>query len=169
MTSKVALFLAHSIALENEAGDRYEELADVMDIHNNPDVAGLFRQMSVFSRKHAADVEARAVPFQPLPRLKSWEYRWNAPQPPEVGDHEGTHYLMTPFHALQFALANERRGWEYYSQTAASASDAELRKLAATFAEEEADHVKELEEWLARTPRAIAHWAEDPDPASVVD
>lgn len=169
MTSTVALFLAHSIALETEAGDRYEELADVMEVHNNPEVATLFRQMSEFSRKHAASVRERAEPFLPLPRLKSWEYRWNAPEPPEVGDFTGTHYLMTPFHALQFALANERRGWEFYNRAAIDSPDAEVRQLARAFAEEEAEHVKELEEWLAKAPRPSGDWADDPDPAAVID
>lgn len=169
MPSKVALFLAHSIALEVEAGDRYEELAEMMEVHNNPDVAVLFRQMSDFSRKHAASVKERAEVFQPLPQLKSWEYRWNAPEPPEVGDFTGTHYLMTPFHALQFALANERRGWEFYNNSAADTADAEIRVLAREFAEEEAEHVKELEAWLAKVPRPTIDWAEDPDPAAVID
>lgn len=169
MTTKVALFLAHSIALETEAGDRYEELADVMDVHNNPEVAQLFRQMSDFSRKHAESVRERAEPFQPLPKLKSWEYRWNAPEPPEVGDFTGTHYLMTPFHALQFALANERRGWEFYHNAAADSPDADVQALGRAFAEEEADHVRELEEWLTKTPRPTVDWAEDPDPAAVID
>lgn len=169
MTTKVALFLAHSIALEIEAGDRYEELADVMEVHNNPEVADLFRQMSDFSRKHAASVQERAERFQPLPRLKSWEYRWNAPNPPEVGDFTGTHYLMTPFHALQFALANERRGWEFYNNSAADSADPDVSTLAREFAEEEAEHVKELEEWLAKVPRPTQDWSEDPDPAAVID
>lgn len=169
MPTKVALFLAHSIALEVEAGDRYEELADVMEVHNNPEVAQLFRQMSDFSRKHAASVKERAAGFEPLPKLKSWEYRWNAPEPPEVGDYTGTHYLMTPFHALHFALANERRGWEFYNNAASDSPDSDVRKLAQDFAQEEAEHVEELEEWLAKTPRPTIDWADDPDPAAVID
>ena len=169
MTSTVALFLAHAIALEVEAAERYEELADVMEVHNNPDVAALFRQMSEFSSRHAASVQERAQAFAPLPRLKSWEYRWNAANPPEVGDFAGTHYLMTPFHALQFALANERRGWEYYNREATQSADAEVRGLAHEFAEEEAEHVKELEDWLTRVPRPTVDWADDPDPAAVID
>lgn len=169
MTSKVALFLAHAIALETEAGDRYDELADLMEVHNNPEIAVLFRQMSEFSRKHAASVQERAAPFAPLPKLKSWEYRWNAPEPPEVGDFAGTHYLMTPFHALQFALSNERRGWEFYNREASEAADAHIRPLARDFADEEAEHIRELEEWLFKTPRPPKDWAEDSDPAAVID
>lgn len=169
MTRKVALFLAHAIALEVEAGERYEELADVMEVHNNPDVAALFRQMSEFSHKHAASVRERAEAFQPLPKLKSWEFRWNTPEPPEVGDFTATHYLMTPFHALQFALANERRGWEYYNNAATDPADAEVRAMAREFADEEADHVRELEGWLVKAQRPTVDWAEDPDPAAVID
>jgi rubrerythrin len=169
MTTKVALFLAHAIALETEAGERYEELADMMDVHNNHEVGDMFRQMAEFSRLHASQVSARANEFAPLPQLKSWEYRWNTPEPPEVGDFTGSHYLMTPFHALQFALANERRGWEFYNNSAKETSDPQVRTLAAEFAEEEAEHVETLERWIERTPRPDANWAEDPDPAQVVD
>lgn len=168
-SSTLSLFLAHSIALETEAGDRYDELADVMEVHNNAEVAALFRQMRDFSRLHASQVGARALPHQPLPRLKSWEYRWDAPDSPESGDMADTHYRMTPYHALRFALANERRGWEYYNKVATTSPDSEVRALAAEFAEEEAEHVTTLERWLDRTPKPDAAWAEDPDPAQVVD
>lgn len=169
MTSKVALFLTHSIALETEAGDRYEELADVMEVHNNPEVATLFRQMSDYSRRHAASVKERTKAFEPLPMLKSWEYRWNAPEPPEVADYSGAHYLMTPFHALQFALDNERRGWEFYNNHASDSPDHDVRSLAGDFAREEAEHVRELETWLEKTPRPTMDWDDDPDPAAVID
>lgn len=168
-SSKIALFLAHAVALETEAGDRYDELADVMEVHHNLEVAQLFSQMREFSRLHASQVAARALEYQPLPRLKSWEYRWETPESPESGDIGETHYLMTPYHALRFALANERRGWEYYNLVATNSPDAEVRAIAAEFAEEEAEHVATLERWIDRTPKPDAAWAEDPDPAQVVD
>jgi rubrerythrin len=168
MTTKVATFLAHSIAMELEAADRYAELADVMEVHNNPEVAELFRQMSEFSHRHGASVKARAE-GHPLPQLKSWQYRWNTPEPPEVGSPEGTHYLMTPYHALAFALDNERRGQDFYAREAASSGDAEVRRLAEEMAREEAEHVATLERWIVRTPKPDADWAEDDDEAVVVD
>lgn len=168
-SSTIALFLAHAVALENEAGDRYDELADMMETHNNSEVAVLFHQMRDFSRLHASQVSARALEHQPLPKLKSWEYRWDAPESPESGDVADTHYLMTPYHALQFALANERRGWEYYNKVATTSPDADVRALAAEFADEESEHVATLERWVDRTPKPEAAWAEDSDPAQVVD
>ena len=40
---------------------------------------------------------------------------------------------------------------------------AELRRLANEFAEEEKEHVLALDQWLARTPRPSAPFAEDPE------
>jgi rubrerythrin len=168
MTTKVATFLAHALALEDEAADRYEELADVMEVHNNSEVALMFKQMSEFSRMHGLQVKQRAQGHV-LPKLRSWEYRWNTPESPEAGAPENTHYLMTPWHALTFALANERRGLEFYANTAKASDDAEVRRLAAEMADEEQEHVAALERWLARTEKPAANWKEDPDPVCVVD
>lgn len=168
MPTKVATFLAHALAMENEASERYAELADMMAVHNNADVAEMFRQMSEFSHMHALSVRQRASGHE-LPRLKSWEFRWNMPEPPEVGDPGIAHYLMRPWHALAFALENERKGMAYYATAAQSGDDAEIRALAAAFADEEAEHVATLERWLARTPEPEFGWCEDPDPAAVID
>lgn len=168
MTDKVATFLAHAVAMEQEAAERYEELADTMDVHNNGAVADLFRQMAKYSRLHGASVAQRAVAYT-LPKLKSWQFRWNAPEPPEVGDFTGGHYLMTPYHALLFALENERRGHQFYASEAARNEDATVRAMAAEMAAEEVEHVSELEAWIARTPPPEDNWAEDPDDAVVVD
>ena len=168
MTTKVAIFLAHALAMEQEAADRYDELADSMEVHNNKDVAELFRQMAKFSRLHGASVAQRATPYE-LPKLKSWQYRWNTPEPPEVGEPEGSHYMMTPYHALIFALDNEKRGQQFYASEASGSDDPTVRSLAAEMADEEAEHVTELEAWIARTPMPSADWAHDDDDAVVVD
>jgi rubrerythrin len=168
MSSKLELFLAHALALENEAGERYDELAGMMEVHNNPEVTRLFKQMAEFSHLHAASVGKRAEGHA-LPELKSWEYKWDAATPPEVGDTADTHYLMTPHHAIKFALDNEIRGWEFYRRTAQTADDPEIRKLAKEFADEEAEHVDTLKRWLAKVAPAGAGWSEDPDPANMVD
>lgn len=168
MTAEIPTFLAHAIALETEAAERYDELAAAMAAHNNPEVAELFRRMRDFSRRHAQSVSRRARGHG-LPALKSWEYRWNAPEAPENAPHAGTHYLMTAWHALTFALDNERRGRDFYAQAAAETQDAELRALATEFASEEAEHVDTLETWLLRTPKPPAGWAADPDPPVAAD
>ena len=39
-------FLAYAITLEEEASGRYEELADALDTHNNPEIAKTFRTLA---------------------------------------------------------------------------------------------------------------------------
>ena len=52
-------FLAHAVALEHEAAERYLELADMMESYRNDEVSSLFRDMVGFSRLHCDEIKAR--------------------------------------------------------------------------------------------------------------
>lgn len=147
--TELAHFLAHALALENQASQRYGELARHLDQTGNHDTATLFGKMAEFSRMHADEINAIAKPHAPLPVLLSWQYEWTTPEPPEVGDASLVGPATTVSQALGLAIANERRGWEYYNHTAITATDAETRRLARSFATEEAEHVLTLERWLS--------------------
>ncbi len=166
--TEVANFLAHAVALEAEAVERYDELADAMEVHNNMEVADLFRQLAKFSRLHLAEVKETAKGVD-LPHLKPWEYQWHAAEGPESAPVERTHYRMTPYHCIHLALANERRGHQYYADLAYKATDAEVKKLAQQFADEEAQHVVMLEKWAATVKEPEADWDVDFDPPAVTD
>jgi len=153
-------FLAHAIAMEQEAADRYLELADMMEAHRNDGVAKVFRDMVHYSNLHRDSIRARAG-SRVLPSLKSWQYRWRSP--PEVGGEEGFDYLMEPFHALMYARANEMRSMKYYRAVGEESQDAEVRRLGAEFAEEEREHVRALDKWIATTPRPSEPMTQDPD------
>lgn len=161
--ASVEEFLAHAYALEQDSVDRYEELADVMEVHNNREIAELFRKFAGFGRKHAGEVLKMSAGRE-LPRLQPWEFKWLDTEAPETGDMLDAHYLMTPMHALKLALGNERSACEYYDVIARQSPNAEVRKLAREFADEEAEHVTLLQQWIARTRPADADWDEDPDP-----
>lgn len=152
-------FLAHAIALESEAAERYLELANFMDAHQNREVAALFRDMVHFSRMHRDDIRRRVGDIE-LPKLEASQFRWSTP--PEVGGEEGFDYTMDAYGALRYARANEVRAMEYYSSVGQEATDPEIRRLAAEFAGEETDHVDALDDWLAHTARPSAPWNEDP-------
>jgi rubrerythrin len=154
-------FLAHAIALEEEAAERYHELADMMEAHRNDPVSAIFRDMNRYSLLHCEAVRAR-VGRDPLPTLRSWEYRWSSP--PEVGGEDGFDYMIEPYNALRYARANEIRAMEYYRTVAEETTIPEVRRLATEFAAEEAEHVAALEKWIARTPRPSRTWDEDPGP-----
>lgn len=161
MSYTLAEFLAHAVALEHEAAERYLELADMMEAHRNDAVAAIFRDMNRFSLLHHDEVKARAGTLE-LPKLKSWQYRWTAP--PEKGGDEAFDYMLEPYNALRYARANEERAMAYYRSVADTATDAEVRRLATDFAAEEAEHVAALDKWIAQTPRPAMAWDADPDP-----
>ena len=65
----LAEFLAHALELEVESAERYRELADSMEVHNNPDVAELFRKLAGYGDGHAQEVRSaqpacRCRPFR---------------------------------------------------------------------------------------------------------
>jgi hypothetical protein len=75
-------FLAHAVALEHEAAERYLELADMMESYRNDEVSSVFRDMVRFSQMHRDEIKARVGSIE-LPKLRSWQYRWSSP--PEMG------------------------------------------------------------------------------------
>lgn len=153
-------FLAHAVALEQEAAERYLELADMMEAHRNDAVSSVFRSMARFSQMHRDSIRLRVGSIE-LPQLKSWEYRWRSP--PEVGGEEGFDYMIEAYNALKYARANEVRAMQFYRSVAEQSADAEVKRLATEFASEESEHVAALDKWIELTPRPSTTWQDDPD------
>ena len=145
----VQLFLAHAIELEREAARRYEELTAAMQTAGNAEVERFFRKMAEFSRRHLREAMQRGG-FQDLPVLKADEWQWPDGCSPETADWEGVDGMIDAPTALNLALASERRGYAYYKALSASDQDPEVRRMAQEFADEERDHVDQLELWLTR-------------------
>jgi len=143
-------FLAYAIAMEDEAANRYLELADMMETYEKDEVSSLFRDMNHYSILHRDSIKERVGSIE-LPTIRSWEYRWALPS--EVGDEEGFDRNMDPYLALEYARDNERRAMEFYQSVAEGAEDPELKTLAAEFAAEEQEHTDALEGLLDKTLR----------------
>ena len=152
-------FLAHAIALEREAAERYLELADMMEAHRNDEVSALFRDMVTYSRMHHDSIVERARGVE-LPEIRANEYRWRTP--PEAGGDEAFDIRIDAYSALCYARENEERAMNYYSEVGTHATDSEVKRLATEFAAEETEHVEALDDWLARTPRPGTPWRDDP-------
>ncbi len=144
-------FLAHAHAMEVEAAERYRLLANQMEVHNNPEVADLFVGLSEIEARHAEEILARAGNGG-LPNLAFWQFSWTDAEGPETAAFETAHYLMTPHHALTVALDGERRAFEFFDRVARETSDAEIRKTAGEFAEEERQHIERVSEFLDDYP-----------------
>jgi rubrerythrin len=155
-------FLAHALALEEEAMNRYRELAEAMEMHNNTDVAAFFAEMSEESALHRAEVE-ELVGEQELPAIPAWGFDWPV-DAPESASYEAVHYLMDLGTAIELALANERSAEAFYRQAAAESGDHSTAELALRFAEEERDHARRLAEKLANLSPPSAFHRVDDDP-----
>lgn len=147
MMESVEAFLAHAIRLEQEAALRFAQLADAMDTQGNLEVGRLFRRLAAYSQLHLADARERAG-YRDLPPLQSHEYLWPLAESPEAAAIWAADPLLGREQALQVALAAEQGGLDYYTAVMLDTQDPELRALAKAFAEEEAEHVAELERWI---------------------
>ena len=155
-------FLAHTVALEEEAMTRYRELAEAMEVHNNPAVAAFFQRMSEESARHLAEVRGFAEGHT-LPELAAWEFDWPG-EAPESTSYESLHYRMDLRSAMELALANERAAEAFYRGAAEAATDPDTADLAREFADEEQEHARRLEELIAGLPPSPVFQQEDDDP-----
>ena len=163
----LAELMAQARAMEIEAAERYGELADVMETHNNPDVATLFRRMQRIEALHADTIRAE-MGWQDMPApVRTAPLA--GPEAPETVAFDDVHYLMQPYHALTIALAAEERAARFFTDLACSATVPSVREAAQLLAIEEREHVELVREWLNKVPAPDSDWAVDPDPPRYID
>ncbi|MFC1688732.1 ferritin family protein [Pseudomonadota bacterium] len=155
-------FLAYSVALEEEAAERHDELADMMDVHNNPEVAEIFRKLAHYSRLHAQEIRDHSEGYS-LPVIAPWDFGWENMEGPETADISEMNYLMNAHQALKIAMGNEKRAHDFYFEISRDSPDEAVRALAGEFADEEKEHLELLEKWLESCPEP-EEVIYDPDP-----
>jgi rubrerythrin len=157
-----------ALAMEAEAAQRYAEFADAMEMHNNLEVAALFRKMADIERKHATQIMAEMGWKEP-PVMPPGKATWDGFEAPETTPGDEVHYLMQPWHALQLALQNEERAERFFAKLARAATVATVRRAALELGAEEREHVELVKAWLKKVPKPDSDWANDPDPPSYTD
>jgi rubrerythrin len=149
---------AHAIAFEREAAERYSELAERMADLGNTAVAELFDRLAGFEAEHLETL-LRRTDGVGLPIPAAGQYKWLDAGAPETAARELIFRLMTPRHALEIALAAEKRAQAFFEHALLTAGDPALRALAKEMAAEEQEHVKLVEQLLADTPDPNVDWA----------
>lgn len=157
------VFMAMAYAMEREAVERYTEFADAMEVHNNREVAAMFRTMAQYESKHAEQIMAemgwKAPPEPPVDG-----FAWPGHEAPETAPIDEVHYLMQPWHALKLALAAEQRAEAFFDQLAQATTSESVRRAALELQAEEREHVALVQAWLEKVPVPEGDWANDPDP-----
>lgn len=154
-------FYARAYALELEASERYGDLAEQLEAHNNREVAALFRKIADIEMRHAEEIRRQAGAALVSTAMASSPQDFGAPEGPDYAD---AHYLMTPYHALAIAAESERRAEAYFDAIARSTTDEKIRTLARQMAAEERAHAELVQSWLAAYPEPAPDWPDDPDP-----
>ena len=132
-------------AMEEEAANRYTELAEDMRRQNKGALAEVFAHLAAAEREHVDSVTRWSQSRRgkaPDPAL----VRWEAPETfdAETAREIGTSRLATPYRALAMAVRNEERAFAFWSYVAAYSKDSEIKQAAEAMAREELGHVSTL-------------------------
>jgi rubrerythrin len=161
--TNLADLFAVAYQIEADAVDRYELLADQMESHNNPDLVAVFRDLARAESIHRDEIRRLAGDIDVVSRARQVA-KWGRGESPEDVDLAGAHYLMTPWDALQLALAGEQRALDFFKSIVGSTKDPKVKQMAEEFVEEEAEHVNLVHRLLRKYPRPPETRTEDLDP-----
>ena len=131
-------------AIEREAVQRYEILADSMERRGETATAQAFRTMLVEERKHVLAVEGWAASLgERIP--DDAQFEWRLPQDLSKSWEEVARSArLTPYRAFAIAVDNEQRAFALYSYLAADAADPAVAAQAERLAVEELRHAAQL-------------------------
>lgn len=161
--SNLADLFAVAYQIEADAVERYDLLANQMEIHNNPELVAVFRDLARAEGIHRDEIQRLAGDIDVIAHARRMA-KWTQGESPEQADLGAAHYLMTPWHALGLALAGEKRALAFFNSVVESATDPQIKKMAGEFVEEETEHVNLVYRLLQRYPLPPLSWSEDLDP-----
>ncbi|MGO9702225.1 MAG: ferritin family protein [Xanthobacteraceae bacterium] len=161
--ASVADLFAVAYQIEADAVERYDLLADQMATHNNPELVAVFRDLSRAEAIHRDEIRRLAGDVDVVTHARKMA-KWKQGESPEAVSLGDAHYLMTPWHALQLALAGEQRALDFFRSILDSVKDPAIKKLADEFVEEEAEHVNLVHRLIRKYPKPADDWSSDPDP-----
>jgi rubrerythrin len=159
LSIKDALDLA--ILVEDEAEERYRELADNLELHNTTEAAKFFRFMVTCEAKHGADLRAkRQELFGEQPSSVDRSMLWDV----EAPGYEAGKTFMTLQDALDVALAAETKAFNFFEGALREVEDPEVRELFTELRQEEVEHMQMVREEMKKIPEG-----DDFDPDDFAD
>lgn len=139
------------ILIEEEAAERYEELAEQMESHHTPGAAEFFRIMIRNEKKHGEDLAKRRSEMfgeaeVNVDRSMLWEV--------EAPAYDRVEMFMTAKQALLVALDAERKAHRFFVDAIEHLSNAEVRALFEELRDEEIVHQDLVKGELAKLPES---------------
>ena len=148
-------FLAHGIAIEREAGERYREFEQHFADKGEEVLSGLCRNLAVHEEQHLREMLERSHAVE-LPTIDAGDHRWLEGASPEAPDRELFYSVASPRDLLLLAMRAEAGAQFFFAWVARTSPDAVVRELARGMSREEAQHVLWIEQALGyRSPSPI--------------
>jgi rubrerythrin len=155
---KEALDIA--ILVELEAFERYTLFTEQLGHRYPEDAASVFRMMASNEKKHADELtEQRQSLFGDAPVSINSDSLFDV-EAPEIGSPQ---WNMSPFKAFQLVLSSEKKAYQFYDDAISYVKDAKVQTLFSNLRDEEADHVRMIEEFIAGLPPEAHVDLEDED------
>jgi rubrerythrin len=138
-----------AVLVEEEAKDRYEEFADQMEKHHNPEAAKFFRFMLAVEAKHESRLaDRRKGLFGDQPRTVKREMIFDV----EAPEYDEVRANMTLRQALETSLRAETKAFEFFEAAAGKVELKEVRDIFSELRDEEREHQALVQKEIAKLP-----------------
>ncbi len=133
--------------IEDEAKERYEELAEQMEMHHDADVASFFHFMAKNEARHGEELaERRKRLFPNQPQRVDRSMLWDV----EAPGYETVHAFMSLKEALEVALAAEVKAFNYFCEVLTTLPPGEVKTLFEELKVEEIHHQELVKKEMAK-------------------
>lgn len=152
-----------AVLIEEEARDRYEELAEQMELHHTPEAARFFRFMAGNEEKHRAVLaDRRSTDFTDLPIRVGRAMLFDI----EAPEYDEVRASMSVRDALAAALRSEEKAHRFFVDVLELVVDPAVRTLFEELRDEELEHRRLVLEQIERAPLdadlPAAAWEDEP-------
>lgn len=153
--SKLTLMDALDLAslIEVEAFQRYTEFAKRLGSRDANDPGAVFRSMAINEKKHGDQLaERRRALFGDTRPTVKLDDIFDV-EAPDVG---APRWNMSQLRAFQVALSSERKAFAFYDAALPSITHPDVKALFEELRDEEVEHVRMIEEIIAKLPPSAA-------------
>jgi len=152
-----------AIMIEEEAAERYEELAAQMEVHHTPEAAEFFHFMVKNETKHGEELsDRRKKLFGDAPRNVDSSMVWEV----EAPEYEKVRVFMTAQDALNVALQSEEKAYNFFVAAIKHVTDKEVLELFEELKQEEIEHQelvkKEMSKLTTDSKIDVSDYADEP-------
>jgi erythrin-vacuolar iron transport family protein len=163
--SKLSLMDALDLArlIEVEAFDRYTLFAKQIGPSYTENAGSFFASMAVNEKRHGDQLAARRTALfgNQAPNVKLDDLF--DVEAPEVG---APRWNMSHLQACQLALSSEKKAFAFYDMALPSLTNPDIKELFEELRDEEAEHIRMIEEVVAKLPPSAAIEVTDADETS---